>query len=87
MVPIDLKRGGDVQAGEERGVVVGWVIVVPGEAGAVDKDCAGGGEGVVVVYQEGEVGQCLVAAVCGDLQGGRGGIGGVDGVDAEVVGF
>jgi hypothetical protein len=87
MVPVMLQRGGDIEQGEERGVIVGWVIIVPGEAGAVYEDGACGGDGLVVVYQEGEVGHCLVAAVCGNLERGCGGVGTVDGVDAEVVGF
>lgn len=86
MVPVWFQRSGDVERGQERGVIVGRVIVVPGEAGAVHKDGACGGDGLVVVYQEGEVGHCLVAAVCGDLECGCGGVGTVDGVDAEVVG-
>jgi hypothetical protein len=37
-----------VEIAESGESVVVWVVVVPGEAGGVDKDCCGG-EGVVVV--------------------------------------
>jgi hypothetical protein len=50
MVPVLFQRGGDIERGEERGVIVGRVIIVPCVAGAMYEDGACGGDGLVVVY-------------------------------------
>lgn len=90
MVSGGLESGLDIKTVEEVCIVVVRGVIVPGPSVAVDEDGARGGDGVVVVYQEGEVGHGLVGAVCGDAEGvglvifvGRG----VDVVDAEVVFF
>ncbi|GMF70193.1 unnamed protein product [Aspergillus oryzae] len=80
--------GGDVEGGEEVGVVVCLVVVVPGEAGAVGEDGAARRDLVVIVDDEGEVGHGFVAAVKRDLEVlGFRVLRCVDGVYAEMVLF
>ncbi len=90
MVSGGLEGGFDIKTGEEVSVVVVRGVIVPGPSVSVDEDGAGVRDGVVVVYEEGEIGHGLVGAVCGDAEGVCLVIfvgGGVDVVDAEVVFF
>lgn len=88
MVAPWFQGGGDVERGEEVGVVILRVVVVPCEAGAVGEDGAARGDLVVVVDYESQVSHGFVAAVCRDLQVfGLRVLGCVDGVYTEVVLF